>query len=94
MPSGPDGKLYAGTLDGQIYRFPINADGTLGARQVDHDGAHPRDRRRLPGAPARTIIGLAFDPASTADNPILWITDNYAVPRPADVPDWSGAIAG
>ena len=32
---GPDGRLYAGTLDGRIYRFPINADGTLGTRDGD-----------------------------------------------------------
>src|SRR5205807_421198 len=27
---GPDGKLYASTLDGRIFRWAINADGTLG----------------------------------------------------------------
>ena len=32
---GPDGKLYAGSIYGQIYRWTINADGTLsGARET------------------------------------------------------------
>ncbi len=30
---GPDGRLYAGTLDGRIFRFPINAGGTSAARR-------------------------------------------------------------
>ena len=31
---GPDHKVYAGTMDGEIVRFNINADGTLGAATV------------------------------------------------------------
>ena len=38
---GPDGKLYAGTIAGEIQRFAINADGTLGPGR-----ASPRSRRR------------------------------------------------
>ncbi len=44
------------------------------------------------GAPNRTVIGMAFDPASTPTNPILWITDNYAY-LGSDVPDNTGAIS-
>ncbi|HET9518879.1 MAG TPA: Ig-like domain-containing protein [Actinoplanes sp.] len=90
---GPDGRLYAGTLDGYIHRFPINADGTLGTPTViDSVRAHAT-AAGLPGAPRRTVIGMAFDPASTAANPILWISDNYQFIGVYDVPDWSSKIA-
>jgi Bacterial Ig-like domain len=89
---GPDGRLYAGTLDGDIYRFGINADGTLGTPTVIGTVRANAAALGLPGAPARTIIGMAFDPASTAAAPILWITDNYEYVGPLNVPDWSGRI--
>ena len=80
---GPDGLLYAGTLDGKIVRFPINVDGTLGVPQTltalqDANGG------------ARTITGLAFDPTSTASNLIVWASNGaYAF---NNAPDWSGKI--
>ncbi|MEU4242453.1 Ig-like domain-containing protein [Actinoplanes sp. NPDC026619] len=89
---GPDGRLYAGTLDGRIYRFPINTDGTLGTPTIISTVRSNATALGLPGAPARTVIGMAFDPASTAAAPILWITDNYEFVGPLDVPDWSGRI--
>ena len=83
---GPDGKLYAGTLDGYLFRYPVSASGELGAPQrID------TVRTRNGGAP-RTIIGMAFDPASTASNLILWITENLQYTGVADVPDWTGKI--
>ncbi|GGP71042.1 Ig-like domain-containing protein [Saccharothrix coeruleofusca] len=88
---GPDGRLYAATTTGRLHRFPVNADGTLGAATViDTVRAHAT-AAGLPGAPDRTVIGLAFDPASTAANPVLWITDNHG--GTANAPDWSGRIA-
>jgi hypothetical protein len=84
---GPDGRLYAGTLDGRIFRFPINADGTLGAATIITTVRDDATAAGLPGAPARTVIGMAFDPAGR-----LWVTDNYAYTGPLNVPDWSGRI--
>ncbi|MCY1136885.1 Ig-like domain-containing protein [Actinoplanes sp. Pm04-4] len=89
---GPDGWLYAGTLDGRIFRFPINAGGTLGTPTIINSVRTNASALGLPGAPARTVIGLAFDPASTAAAPILWVTDNYEYVGPLNVPDWSGRI--
>ncbi|MFI0237974.1 Ig-like domain-containing protein [Streptomyces sp. NPDC016845] len=91
---GPDGKLYASTLDGYILRYAIAADGTLGAAETISTVRTDATARGLPGAPNRTIIGMAFDPASTAANPILWITSNtmYAGGTP-NQPDWSSSIA-
>ncbi|BBH69498.1 hypothetical protein ACTI_61830 [Actinoplanes sp. OR16] len=78
---GPDGRLYAATLNGRIYRYPVAADGTLGTPAV------------IDTVQARTIIGLAFDPASTAADPVLWITSNHPFTGTYDVPDFSSVLA-
>jgi hypothetical protein len=67
---GPDGRLYCGTMTGEIIRYSINSDGTLSSPYVintvkNHEGA------------GREVIGIAFDPASTASNLIAWVTHNY-----------------
>nr|MDT0657154.1 Ig-like domain-containing protein [Micromonospora sp. DSM 115978] len=90
---GPDGRLYAGTVDGRIHRFPINPDGTLGTATVITTVRDHATAAGLAGAPNRTVIGMAFDPASTAAAPILWITDNYRFVGALNVPDWSSRIA-
>jgi glucose/arabinose dehydrogenase len=64
---GPDHRLYAGTADGKIIRRAINADGTLGESRV------------IPSVQAankgpRVITGIVFDPHSTPEKPILWIS--------------------
>ncbi|WP_308285484.1 Ig-like domain-containing protein [Actinoplanes hulinensis] len=89
---GPDGRLYAGTLTGQIHRFPINADGTLGAATIIDTVRVNAAAVNLPGQPNRTVIGMAFDPASTAAAPILWVTDNYQYTGTSNVPDWTGRV--
>jgi hypothetical protein len=90
---GPDARLYAGTLDGRIFRFPINPDGTLGTATVITTVRTHATAAGLAGAPNRSVIGMAFDPASTATAPILWITDNYQYLGPLNVPEWSSRIA-
>ena len=64
---GPDGNLYASTIDGRILRYPIVEDGSLGAPEtlttlIDPDGS------------PRLIIGFTFDPTATADNLIAWVS--------------------
>ncbi|AQZ63827.1 hypothetical protein BKM31_22295 [[Actinomadura] parvosata subsp. kistnae] len=86
VAKGPDGRLYAATLTGQIRRYTINADGTLTGELIINTV------RNEHGGADRTVIGLAFDPASTAAAPILWITDNQAYAG-ADVPEWTSRIA-
>ena len=80
---GPDNKLYAGTAAGEIVRFPINADGTLGAAQVIDSLV------RADGA-ASFVTGLAFDPSSTPDHLVLWVTRSAAAWF--DAPDWPGKV--
>lgn len=65
MAFGPDGKLYATTIDGKIYRFAVGADGTLGTPQIIST---------IINSGPRTAIGLAFDPASTASDLILYVS--------------------
>ena len=93
---GPDGKLYAGSITGEIYRFDIGADGTLSNRQTittvkDYSNSDASGDTYKEGN--RTVIGLAFDPASTAEEPVLWISDNAPFLGSQDVPDFTGRIA-
>jgi len=82
---GPDGRLYASTLTGSIYRFTLLPNGTVGASQAIGSLTQAN------GGP-RTIIGMKFDPASTADNLILWVSNNYFWNGQTSAPDWSGKI--
>ena len=81
---GPDGNLYASTLGGDVFRFPINADGSLGA---------PTDIQTVitaNGGP-RLITGIAFDPKSTATNMTLWVSSGSGLYENA--PDFTGKIS-
>lgn len=84
VQKGPDGKLYAATNTGDVYRFPINADGSLGTSEKISS------LTAAEGGP-RIIIGLAFDPTSTPENPILWISHNQFTFSTAD--DWTGKVS-
>jgi fibronectin type 3 domain-containing protein len=82
---GPDGQLYAGTITGEIARFPINADGTLGTPQII------TSLQAANGGNDRMLMGMAFDPASTPTNPILWVTHSaFAF---TNGPDWTGKLS-
>jgi len=81
---GPDRKLYASTITGEIVRFAINADGTLGPAETLSSLVNQQG--------PRTVIGMAFDPASTASNLILWVTNNHFYDYTANAPEWSGKI--
>ncbi len=74
---GPDGNLYATTVLGEIQRFPVAADGTLGTP------ATINSLQRAEGGP-RLTVGLAFDPSSTADNLIAWVTHTFIDPSNFD----------
>ncbi|MGB7157341.1 MAG: fibronectin type III domain-containing protein [Tepidisphaeraceae bacterium] len=81
---GPDRKVYAGTVDGRIVRFPINANGSLGAGQTINTIQSNNGGDRL-------LTGIIFDPASTADNLILWVTHGHIdFDNP---PHWTGKIS-
>ncbi|WP_189362655.1 malectin domain-containing carbohydrate-binding protein, partial [Algibacter mikhailovii] len=94
---GPDGKLYASTIgnfqsDGKIFRWDIAADGTLENLQILSPeltgAAHPEDGARNNNN--RLIIGLTFDPTSTAEDLIAYITHSAA--SVTDGPEWDGVL--
>jgi fibronectin type 3 domain-containing protein/glucose/arabinose dehydrogenase len=81
---GPDGKLYASTLTGLIQRFSVNSDGTLGA-------AENITTVQTANGGNRFITGIAFDPASTANNLVLWVNNSqYAFENASD---WTGKLS-
>ncbi|MBC7783653.1 MAG: Ig-like domain-containing protein [Burkholderiales bacterium] len=87
---GPDGLIYAGTFAGMIYRFEITPDGTLAPREplmtvLQHNGG------------PRLVTGVAFDPASTRENPILWSNHGQMAVTPEGklegADDWTGKLS-
>lgn len=87
---GPDNKLYATTIDGQIVRWNIGGDGALSNKQtinslVDAEGIE------------RIVTGLAFHPDSTSGNLIAFITHTHFNDVSTDNPeelgeDFSGKV--
>lgn len=82
---GPDGKLYALTIDGIIKRFAINTDGTLSSPELLYSLQDAYGARTQ-----RLAIGLTFDPSSTAGNLVAWVTHSTFVFE--DAPDWDGKL--
>ena len=81
---GPDGRLYATTISGDLKRWDIGPDGALAGVQLitslrDAEGG------------SRMAIGLVFDPASTADSLVAWVSHSKF--GFSGQPDWGGKIA-
>lgn len=85
LTMGPDGKLYATTIDGLIKRFPVNPDGTLGTPEIIYSLQDAYGARQ-----ARLLIGFTFDPSSTASNLIAWVSHSSFVFQ--NGPDWDGKL--
>jgi glucose/arabinose dehydrogenase len=82
---GPDHRLYVSAFDGRILRFDIDPhDGTLGKPVTIHTLIENSGGPRL-------ITGITFDPMSTADEPILWISHGQLATEQSD--DWTGKIS-
>ncbi|MDO6810416.1 PQQ-dependent sugar dehydrogenase [Zobellia galactanivorans] len=89
---GPDHKLYAGEIDGKIKRFQVQPSGEL---RLEHTF-------KPYGEESKFSIGLAFDPASTSDSLIVWVTYSETSSNWAEFPDshqdfdgeiWAGCMA-
>jgi len=83
MISPNKGNLYAAGLDGSLYRWRIDRDGNLTARQAFKNG----QKNPLTG---RGIIGLTFNP-NIPDDLYLWTTNNNPVTAEA-AEDFSSKI--
>ena len=71
MTFGPDGKFYALRLDGTVERFKVNhTNGMLSGQE--------EIKTLINKYGERSAIGLAFDPASTADNLIAYVSHSSA----------------
>jgi regulation of enolase protein 1 (concanavalin A-like superfamily)/fibronectin type 3 domain-containing protein len=81
---GPDGKLYASTIDGLIQRFNRNADGTLSSpttiTTIQTNNGGPR-----------MVTGFDFDPSSTSSNVTLWV--NHGQYAFEGATDWTGKLS-
>jgi len=82
---GPDKKLYALSIDGMIKRFAINSDGTLATPDSLYSLQDAYGKRQQ-----RLAIGLTFDPASTPDNLIAWVTHSSFMFL--NGPPWDGKL--
>lgn len=90
---GPDHHLYASTLTGHIFRYTLNSDGTVqGSQQIDSVN--------LANGKLRLITGITFDPSSTPDHLMLWVSHGE-LPSQGEqgqawikgAADWSGKIS-
>lgn len=77
---GPDQNLYAATAIGKVLRYTTDASGE------PLDAPLEIDRWLY----QRTILGLAFDPASTPANPILWVSHGNLGD---DQPNYTGKVS-
>ena len=73
VTTGPDNKLYASTLDGYVYRWAINGDGTLGTRETITTVLDNNTSSDNPDG-NRIITGITFDPDATASHLKLWVS--------------------
>ncbi len=90
---GPDHRLYASALTGEIIRYGIQADGTLASPQQINTVNERNGAMRL-------VTGITFDPSASAQHLLLWVSHGQlpaggekgqAAIRGAD--DWSGKIS-
>ena len=86
---GPDGDLWASTEVGQILRFPVNSDGTLGTPLVTTS-------LQTKYATNRLITGFAFDPAYVANpssTPKIWVSNTYyALSGATNAPNFTSSL--
>ena len=80
---GPDNKFYALRIDGDIYRWDMAADGTLINEEVLSTWKS--------NYASRAAIGLAFDPTSTSNNLIAYISHQSG--GLSNAPEWDGKIS-
>ena len=84
---GPDGRLYATTLLGFIYRYDVGPDGAL-SNETNIQSV------RVKAGGNRAILGMAFHPDGTPDNLVAYVTHgSYAGIFDGDAPEWSGVIS-
>ncbi|SES39254.1 Carbohydrate binding module (family 6) [Tranquillimonas rosea] len=87
---GPDGKLYVGTITGEIHRWDVLEDGSIDKGSQE---TLSLDYLSEGAAGRRGIVGFTFDPN---DPETIWISDNWPIPRESkafDTPEFSGRVS-
>jgi hypothetical protein len=84
---GPDHRLYAGSYEGRIYRYDFLPDGTLSDPPFVIDTVLRHNVTPDNAYGFRLVTGVCFDPRSTADHPIVWVTNGQYRVEHCD--DWS-----
>jgi len=79
---GPDGNLYVSTYYGVVYRL-----------QISRQTAQVVRKDQLLTLSGRKILGLAFDPAATASNLVVWITSDDRKAEQQDAGTFSGVVS-
>ncbi len=79
MVFGPDGRLYVSTYMGLLLAISLDEN---------HEVADVETYQPMPG---RMLTGLAFDPAASADNLVLYVADNE--PPLLEVDDFTSRIS-
>jgi hypothetical protein len=89
LTMGPDHRLYTGTEDGEIMRFDIGPDGQLSEgtaiNTIINGNKGPANQTGQ-----RLVIGICFDPRSTPDHLIAWVTNGFHGVEKC--PDWSSRL--
>ena len=88
---GPDHRLYAGSFDGIIYRYDFLPDGTLSEPFKIQTVINANKAMGDSPTGNRLITGICFQPGSTPDNMVLWIT--HGVCAIEHCPDWSSKLS-
>ncbi len=75
---GPDQRLYVGQQNGRIHALTLNANRDVTAVQV-YNTIYNTPNKNADGTSAtgvvgRTLLGIVFDPASTAAKPIMYVS--------------------
>ena len=75
---GPDGRVYAGQLNGYIFALTLDADYNVSAvERIDEIYTTPNynsDGTPATGINGRQLIGLTFDPTAPLTAPVMYVT--------------------
>lgn len=69
---GPDGRLYVGTSNGRVVRYTLDSEYKKVVAYVESSVIWQKH-----GFKDRAILGIAFDPLDTQENPTVYVSHNF-----------------
>lgn len=70
---GPDGRLYVGTANGKIIRYTLDDQYKTVVEYIESSII----QQKHDALKTRVILGLAFDPVDTQENPTLYVSHSF-----------------